>query len=135
MSVEITGESQLAVRAFETGVEGDGLGTVDVLSWSKKDRTARALKFGGICWVASVVSIIIPLLHFVLVPGFFLAGPIVFATILSRERVIKGGRAKCPRCAAEFKIERSVFKFPMLDRCTGCGKELKIDLVSTEKNS
>ncbi|MEO5970783.1 MAG: hypothetical protein ABIQ95_12725, partial [Bdellovibrionia bacterium] len=59
-------------------------GLIRVQSWNKKERLIRAFKFGGLCWVAAGLSVFIPLLHFILVPGFFIAGPILAYFILGQ---------------------------------------------------
>ena len=72
-------------------------GEIRIQDWSQRERTVRALKFGGACWGAALVSIIIPLLHFILVPGFLLAGPILAFIIIGQENVVLGGEGTCPK--------------------------------------
>ena len=59
------------------------LGQVRIQEWDKKARTSRAAKFWIYCWGLSLLSVIIPIAHFFLVPGFLLAGPVgawIFST-------------------------------------------------------
>lgn len=103
---------------------------MEVLSWSQKDRTRRALKFWLSCWGASIVCIAFPLVHFVLVPGFFLAGPALAFWIYAQQSVIRGGSGPCPYCAATVAIARGPEAFPLTDLCTACHRELKIHRAS-----
>ncbi len=102
-------------------------GEIRIQNWSQHERTMRALKFGGACWAASLVSILIPLLHFVLVPGLLLAGPILAFIIVGQENVVLGGEGTCPKCQAFLPIARSAFRFPISDICTHCQSGLKIE--------
>jgi hypothetical protein len=102
-------------------------GTVELKVWDKKERTTRALKALGMTWGLAIISILIPILHFILVPTLILAGPIVFSWIAGQERVILGGKGTCPECNKEFEIVRSPAKWPLSDICNHCKAELKIE--------
>src|SRR5258708_5675775 len=65
------------------------------------DRTRRALKALGACWGLAVVSVIVPIAHFVLVPGFLALG-VVLATRRARETAsVRAVEGHCPRCNAD----------------------------------
>lgn len=102
-------------------------GEILIQFWNKKERTKRALKFGGMCWGFAIVCVFIPLLHFILVPGFLIAGPIVAFVVLSRESAILGGKGLCPYCNAALPIARAPYRFPISDLCTQCQSSLKIE--------
>jgi hypothetical protein len=53
------------------------IGIAQIQEWNQKERLKRALKTLGISWGLAIVSVLIPLAHFILVPGFLLAGPFV----------------------------------------------------------
>jgi len=104
-------------------------GEIRVQFWNKKERILRALKFAGICWGGAVVSVFFPVLHFVLVPGFLIAGPIVGIFMLKQESVVLGGEGVCPSCHAFLPIVRSSYKFPISELCTHCHCGIKIELA------
>lgn len=104
-------------------------GELRVQEWNKRERILRALKFGGACLGLAIVSIILPLLHFVLVPGLLLAGPIVAFFVLRQEAVVLGGKGTCPYCKKTMKIVRSAPRFPISDMCEHCHKSVTIELV------
>lgn len=106
-------------------------GEIRVQFWDHRERTIRALKLGGLCWAAAVLSVALPIAHFVLVPAFFLAGPIVAYLILKQESVVLGGQGTCPNCAATFTIARAPYRFPISDLCTGCRTNVSIELDQT----
>lgn len=52
-------------------------GTLYVRAYTPRERLIRALKVLGLYWGLAVLAIAIPLAHFVLVPAFLIAGPIM----------------------------------------------------------
>ncbi len=52
-------------------------GSLHVTIYDKHDRTIRAGKVLALYWLFAILSIFVPIAHFVLVPGFVLAGPIM----------------------------------------------------------
>jgi hypothetical protein len=79
--------------------------TVDVLLLDPVDRTRRALRHLGICWGGSVVSIFIPVAHFFLVPGFFLAGIVYLVADLRTPQLVAAARGTCPDCGADQALD------------------------------
>ncbi|MDP1830055.1 MAG: hypothetical protein Q8L48_42725 [Archangium sp.] len=74
-----------------------------------------------VAWGLALFSLFIPLLHFVLVPGFLLAGP-VLAWLAGRAtvRVISTSVA-CPKCTGAAAIEPDTTGWPAAMRCLACG--------------
>ena len=105
-------------------------GHINVQFWNKREALVRAFKFGGMCWAFAVAAVFVPILHFVLVPGLLLAGPLV-AFFMSRQRsVVLGGEGICPDCTAALPIARSSYKFPLTDLCTSCQCAVKITEIA-----
>jgi hypothetical protein len=102
-------------------------GTVEHQAWQKRERTLRALKALGITWGLAVAAVLIPLLHFVLVPLLLLAGPAVFVWIAGQEEMILGGRGTCPECGKPLEIAKSTVKWPLKDICTHCHAQLTVE--------
>ncbi len=115
--------------------EHSSSGTVELKIWDKKERTKRALKALGFTLGLAVVSVLIPILHFILVPTFILASPIVFFWIAGQEQVILGGKGTCPNCHKEFEIARSPVTWPLSDLCDHCKAELKINQANAQEAS
>ena len=76
-------------------------GTARVRERDSGERTARALKGAGVCVLLAVVSVFLPIAHFVLVPSFLLAAPVVAWRRLGERASLVGLTGTCPRCEAE----------------------------------
>jgi hypothetical protein len=101
-------------------------GIVEYYQWSQQERFSRALKTLGIFWGLSAASVILPILHFFLVPGFFLAGVAMFFWIRSQSEVLLGGRGTCPECGKDFEVVRAPVRWPIRDLCSHCRCEVEI---------
>jgi hypothetical protein len=105
-------------------------GQVEQLSWDKAQRTRRALKALGICWGIALCTVLIPILHFILVPLFLISGPIVFFWVASQERMITGGKGICPECGKAIDLMKSPPRWPLSDLCSHCQARLSIERAS-----
>ena len=84
-------------------------------------RARRAVLRLLICWVLAGVSVLVPLMHFVLVPGFFIAG-FVLATLAFRGTVeVRSPKIACPKCAQVTPIEAGSTGWPVTIWCAACG--------------
>lgn len=72
-------------------------------------------------WALAVGCVFIPLLHFVLVPGFLLAGPVLaWLAVRQTVRVISAS-ITCPKCGKDAPIEAGTTGWPVSMRCAICG--------------
>jgi len=102
-------------------------GEVYTYCMNSSERLVHAGKYWGGCWLAALGAVFIPVAHFVLVPLFLIAGPIIGIIKFGQERVILGGRGSCPACSKELWIDSTVEKWPFGEVCSGCGVELSIE--------
>lgn len=102
-------------------------GEVRLQIWDKQARLGRALRFWGIFWGMCIVSVFIPLAHFILVPTFFLGGPIAAWIVSQKERAILGGQSTCPECGEFMPIAAAEDRWPLKDLCTHCYKYISIE--------
>lgn len=98
----------------------EAAGTVQIQTFTDKERLVRTVKFVGVCWLAAVVAVAIPLLHFVLVPGLFLAGIIGGFLKYATQSLVLGGGGTCPRCKAALPIVKGPNRWPITELCTSC---------------
>lgn len=105
------------------------LGKVSIQQWSQPERLKRALKFGGFSWLLAVGSVFLPIAHFILVPLFLLAGPVVAILTFKQESVVLGGETICPSCQKPLPIVRSPNKWPLGDLCSSCQNHVVIEAV------
>jgi hypothetical protein len=105
--------------------EKQGVGKVEVLFWAPPERTRRALKTLGIFWGAAIISVILPLVHFVLVPGFLLGGPIAAFFAWAQQAKILSSSCVCPSCSTSFQIKGAP-NWPMSQVCSNCHEGVRI---------
>ena len=97
--------------------------------FTQGDRTRRTIQTGAIWLVITGVSAAIPVLHFFLVPIFFLIGVICTSFSYGRKQIILGGIGVCPLCEEEFSFATGGGGLPFGDTCTACGRMVEIALV------
>ena len=104
-----------------------------LVSQNPGQRLARAL--GGLiaCWAAAIVSIFIPLAHFILVPGFLVLG-VTWAVVRGRERErLLQLRGTCPRCGRDGDLGRGGRQGGQLwVTCPGCRNRLLVTIEPLE---
>jgi hypothetical protein len=101
-------------------------GVVITRRYDEKERNRRMIKYGGGCFLAAIFSIFLPLIHFVLVPGFLIAA-ITMVVINSRPANIESAKAKCPQCGVDFVISKGKPVFPLEDVCASCHHKITIN--------
>ena len=100
-----------------------GRATVTRLDGPK--RTQRALTGLAVCWGLAVISIFIPVAHFLLVPGFALLGIWLFVRRMRTGEIVTNMRAPCPDCGAQQTFETgSGWKLPKRVACSRCSRTL-----------
>lgn len=102
-------------------------GVVRIQYWDESARTTRALTRLGLFWVLAIVSIAIPFLHFCLVPGLFVVGPIAAWLAYRAHAVVLGGVGWCPHCAKPVFVEKYPDEWPIQARCSACDTWASVD--------
>ncbi len=110
-----------------TGQTTDG--KVTTTTWSERERLFRALKFGGITWAAAIICVILPIVHFILVPSLLVAGPIVAIWNFRKKSIVEGGSGKCPFCGKDVTIGRGPDVWPIDDLCVQCQNNFSVTKV------
>ncbi len=91
------------------------------------ERLVRAGKVLALCWGLAVAAVFIPIVHFVLVPLFLIAGPVM---AYQKYRVtILALRADgcCPECQQQVSIALdSGDRIPKRTYCPACNKPLQL---------
>lgn len=72
---------------------------LQIINFSLGERIERSLKIFGVLFALAVFSIVIPIFHFILVPGFLLAA-FIFTFIRFKEiSYIDLTKFNCPKCS------------------------------------
>lgn len=90
-----------------------------------------ALKLGGLMWGLALVSVFIPVAHFVLVPGFLLAGPVAALLARRRTEVLLGGLVRCPKCDETYDVGGGALQWPAQGQCPACRSVVRLTPVTT----
>jgi len=107
--------------------EGTTNGILYYTAYTGNDRTKRAVMTWLGCWLLAVITVFIPIAHFVLVPAFLIAGPIVglsrYRQTDSKEKVV----GMCPKHNAETTINlEATDKLPKWAYCPECNQSLQL---------
>lgn len=101
-------------------------GFILVHLFTQRERMQQALKKLALFWGISLLSILIPVFHFVTVPLFFFLG-IFFAFRSSKsEGQVTGGLNTCPHCQAKVEIKKAELQWPLSEICQSCTRVLRI---------
>lgn len=120
-------ERDVPVRFHVFGMERT-YGIARVRERDPGERSARALRTAGIFLGLAVLSVFIPIAHFVLVPSFLLAaGVFAFRRLRERASVVRL-TGVCPRCRQERTFEATgPFKPAMKTTCPVCSFAIDVD--------
>jgi len=95
-------------------------GQVNVILFSKRDRVWRGSIRGIIGLSATILSVFIPVAHFLLVPLGLVLTPIIATSSYRTKVLILSGSGLCPGCGANFNITWRKAIFPFTDVCDKC---------------
>ncbi len=96
----------------------------------KSYRVIRALKALAICWAIALLCILIPILHFVLVPAFFFVGLFMFFMQMGIHYQLVSGQIQCPNCDKTMPLKPEAFDWPKREICSHCRADLTINKKS-----
>ena len=104
-------------------VSGEGLLYAQIVD--EQQRMMRAAKIWAIMWVLMLLSLPVFILHFVLVPGFLIAGPVMAMRRFGVTEIPDHISGNCPLCKQEFTLGAASFSsLPLRAPCPACGKIL-----------
>ncbi len=90
-------------------------------------RYRRAALSWGLMWLLAVVSAFIPIAHFLLVPVFAIAGPVLGYRRYQQETIADAIEGKCPSCRHEFHLQLDQqTTLPYRDVCPNCDRHIQI---------
>ncbi|HVH66688.1 MAG TPA: hypothetical protein VM716_02370 [Gemmatimonadales bacterium] len=119
------------VQAFTlSGYRGQPtVGTVTVRVFDREQRVRRALTGLGQWWGVALLSVFIPVAHFVLVPSFLAYGLWQFFQRLGTVELATAARGTCPDCGSEQALELAPrWRAPQPVTCKHCSRGLRLSL-------
>jgi hypothetical protein len=120
-------DSDHHLSAIVTSTSGKiGNATVSVHSYSRMERSLRGIGIFVVWFLIAAVSILIPILHFILVPLFLLIGVAHAFSRAATVSIVKEGSGTCPECGAPFTIVSRALRWPFSEVCDGCSRQLQI---------
>jgi hypothetical protein len=96
-------------------------------AFDTRERKMRATKIWGLMWLGAVLSLPIIIVHFILVPGFLIAGPVMAARRYRITEVPDHVSGRCPSGREDFTLalEPSA-RLPMWTHCPQCSASLHL---------
>lgn len=102
-------------------------GSVTIQEFNRDERWRRALVALAKWWSVALVSVFVPVAHFVLVPSFFLYGLWQGAKRIGTETVASDARGTCPDCGREQTFEVAMrWHTPQPVACRYCQRGLRV---------
>lgn len=101
-------------------------GEAEVQAISKDKLFLKSLTYLTACWCVAIVCILIPVLHFILVPAFFLLGIYLAVRTTKLKDEIISGAISCPHCSQTVNLPRSAASWPHSEICQNCSSVLRI---------
>ena len=107
-------------------------GSVTIREFDRPERVRRALAGLGKWWGVAVLSVFIPVAHFVLVPSFLAYGAWQFFQRLGTVEMASDARGTCPDCGAEQALDLAArWRAPQPVTCHLCHRGLQLVVPSS----
>ncbi|HEV8481378.1 MAG TPA: hypothetical protein VGR66_11345 [Candidatus Eisenbacteria bacterium] len=102
--------------------------TVALVRYDHRQRVTRAVLILLACWAAAAVTVLIPILHLILVPAFFLAGPFFAYRRLHEVATVTRVRGACPACGQQIDhVAREPWKPLLRLDCEHCRRRVTLE--------
>jgi hypothetical protein len=102
-------------------------GWVERRPLAQNERLARAGKIFGIFFGAALLTVFVPILHFILPPLLLLTGSVLAFGEYTGKGEILDGEFTCPNCKRQMKLPRETEEWPRTQRCEGCSFTLSLE--------
>ncbi|PYO29680.1 MAG: hypothetical protein DMD73_00935 [Gemmatimonadetes bacterium] len=98
-----------------------------IREFNREQRMRRAFAGLGKWWGVALISVLVPVAHFVLVPSFLLYGVWQFFQRLGTAELATDARGTCPDCGAEQTLELAPrWRSPQPVTCKQCNRGLRL---------
>lgn len=100
--------------------------TIVRIDWDRQERLKNAFRIFGLMIFFSFISIFVPILHFFLVPVFFITSFVLFLDRWQETHRNGGGKGQCPKCHQDFTVQASKWKDRITNNCDHCHEDLEV---------
>jgi hypothetical protein len=108
--------------------DNESQGVLHLQSFDARERKIRAAKIWGMMWLGALLSVPIIILHFVLVPGFLIAGPVIAMRRYRLTEIPDHVSGICPANREEFSLPlEASTKLPLWAHCPQCHASLHLE--------
>lgn len=120
----------MADRTVAIVLEGQGDKRSEGLAITKvledRERWQRAARQAGIAAGVAVVTLFIPIVHFIVPPLALLTSLILFVRGMNQGTLIHGGGGPCPQCQQRVELEEQPLHWPLDLNCPHCRRSLTV---------
>lgn len=119
-------EREVAARLCYHG-RTDSPASLRLRGWTAGERRRRAVQAWALCWGLALAAVFLPVLHFVLVPALFVAGPVAGLMRLRESLTVLGAAGACPACGESQTFAVSgAWRESVRLRCEKCGRAIEL---------
>ena len=109
----------------------DTTATIHFVRHDPPARMRRAVLTLLACWALAAVTILVPIAHFVLVPGFFVAGIVLLLKRLREGATVVGVQGVCPYCKEERSFSaQGLMKNELHVHCPVCKNQIDASVLA-----
>jgi hypothetical protein len=102
-------------------------GGMQTTRYNRGDCIKRAFQRLAFFWLLAGVTLFIPIAHFVLVPGFLIAGPVIAYLTYRTTWVRNHASGRCPACDTDIRIGLDARdELPKWSYCPSCNAPLRL---------
>ncbi|QLY27014.1 hypothetical protein [Bdellovibrio sp. KM01] len=102
-------------------------GELEIKVFNQADKTRTALKKLALWWGLSLISVLLPVVHFVLVPLFFFLGFFFAWKGFKSEGQVLDGRTTCPHCGNPVNVGKGELNWPVTEICQSCARVVRME--------
>lgn len=103
-------------------------GLAEIRNFSPCEILQKSIKQLVMFWGLAIVSVLLPVVHFILVPLFFVMGAYLAVRARKFKQEIISGSVNCPQCKQPVTIKKSPFLEEHTEICQNCTSVVKISL-------
>ena len=101
-------------------------GMLKVVEWTARERFKNSVKTFGTFFALTCFAVIMPVIHYILVPVLMITTFVMALEKYSQLRFIEGGTGSCPKCGESIELEKSKYKERLTDSCAKCHEDVEV---------